>query len=594
MGQILFSKLEQVSEFRDSLWEKRNLTLTHSVPDRYWASQYFDRYTGRKKRGEDMFVQLLRRMLKVLEVQRENPTTDLEFTNAQGPQNRPLAGRFSVYPGGVHTSNRFASLEIDDENLNDVHHGMPADIATFHVSSPPLSHIHSQPLTSPHTGPDTVTTAVSTSHVPPSPALPHVHSGPLTSSHIEPGTKAAAVSNSHLPPPAASSQVHSGTLSFSQIVPNSEDPVSSTSQSSTPALPHVHTEPPASSNTVLDTGATAASTSHVPPLPAFSHDSTEPPASSHTVPDTEVTAASTSQVSPLPALSHIHSTSLISCHAVTDTEAATTSTSPRSSLNKEQVVQSTSPQQTHSHTISNSDTTVSLATNQSNTDLDTNDYSASSSRITQNTTGHRSPSHKKSTHKSSQSPPPVSGLQLFVHRTKNNWRSTPNMQSKTSILGDSNISRATSVRSKSRSVECHSFPGSKLVHFTEMFSREQPQQDSPENIILSVGINNRDNVRSTHQKQVRELLKAASKKFPTSNIFLAKLNIPPKLTTKQTQSLELLNEVLVEEVRKFPKCQTLPGISNEKFQINPSDRYNIHWTEETANSILSHWLECLN
>jgi hypothetical protein len=163
------------------------------------------------------------------------------------------------------------------------------------------------------------------------------------------------------------------------------------------------------------------------------------------------------------------------------------------------------------------------------------------------------------------------------------------------ILGDSNVKRATRNDSKCHSIEIHSFPGAKLCSFEKMLRAKSPIQDGPEKVIISVGINNRDNQPMTHKAQSKSLMELASKKFPTADIYIPQVNIPSKLQPNQKTSLQALNANIHELASKSRKFKTLPTLPHRKFKIDPKDtKYQIHWTEETANEMLKHWLQHLN
>ena len=39
---------------------------------------------------------------------------------------------------------------------------------------------------------------------------------------------------------------------------------------------------------------------------------------------------------------------------------------------------------------------------------------------------------------------------------------------------------------------------------------------------------------------------------------------------------------------------TIPVLPNALFDIDPEDSWQIHWTNDTAKEMVSHWLEYLN
>ena len=187
----------------------------------------------------------------------------------------------------------------------------------------------------------------------------------------------------------------------------------------------------------------------------------------------------------------------------------------------------------------------------------------------------------------------IIGPSIITHKDRP-WQ-LPQMKSKIVVIGDSNISRASQILHEARSIECHSFPGAKLSHFTEMISKHK--SGGPEAVILSVGINNRDNREVTHRQQARSMILACSKAFPNTNVYIPQINIPPEITPEQKCSLNSLNQTmehLTNTIYPNTNIKILPKLPDNLFSINPKDRYRIHWTQETANNMISHWLNNLN
>lgn len=191
------------------------------------------------------------------------------------------------------------------------------------------------------------------------------------------------------------------------------------------------------------------------------------------------------------------------------------------------------------------------------------------------------------------SPQSVTGPHIVVHHDKRKWR-PPVTKSKGVILGDSNIKIATKLETKAISIECHSFPGAKVCHFGKMFCGTLPQMN-PSSVVISVGINNRENQATTNRQQLRQLVDGASKAYPNATIHIPQVNIPSKLPQSQQETLRKFNSTLQELETKFPKFHTVPQLPQNKFKIDPRDtRYGIHWTTETANAMMSHWSSHLN
>ena len=200
--------------------------------------------------------------------------------------------------------------------------------------------------------------------------------------------------------------------------------------------------------------------------------------------------------------------------------------------------------------------------------------------------------------------PEVVGPKIMVYRDRARWR-LPSLKAEVVVIGDSNINRATNVESKVRSIEFHSFPGAKLIHFQNLLSPNLPKQNIPKAVILSIGMNNRTNRHPTFEPQLKSVIQNASKFFPNADIYVPLINIPPELPPHHQSNLDEFNRsflTLAKQSQTFktlPKelqtFKTLPKLPQKDFKIDPRDTaYKIHWSTETANAILSHWTSHLN
>ena len=201
----------------------------------------------------------------------------------------------------------------------------------------------------------------------------------------------------------------------------------------------------------------------------------------------------------------------------------------------------------------------------------------------------------------------IAGLHAINHGSvKNRWK-IPNVTSRVAILGDSNINRVTMASSRMNSVELHAFPGAKLMHLSKMLELSKYTQGKPQEIILSFGINNRDDDLTENLQQLKSVFEAAAKVFPNANIYIPQINSSPNLTEKQKECLSEINEALSnvsglweQKSRQLTAnlkwFKTLAKIPRRDFKIDARDttRFSIHWTMETANAIVSRWLGSLN
>ena len=200
----------------------------------------------------------------------------------------------------------------------------------------------------------------------------------------------------------------------------------------------------------------------------------------------------------------------------------------------------------------------------------------------------------------------IAGLHTINHGTiKNRWK-IPNITSRVAILGDSNINRVTTVSSRMNSVELHAFPGAKLMHLRKMLEVSKYTQGKSQEIILSFGINNRDDDLTENLEQLKSVFEAAAKVFPNAKIYILQINSSPNLTEQQKDCLSKINVALSkvsdlweQKSRQLTvnlkRFKTLTKIPRRDFKIDARDtRFSIHWTTETANAIVSRWLGSLN
>ena len=84
------------------------------------------------------------------------------------------------------------------------------------------------------------------------------------------------------------------------------------------------------------------------------------------------------------------------------------------------------------------------------------------------------------------------------------------------------------------------------------------------------------------------MINSIKKKFPDSLIYIPLINIPQKrLKDHEKQNLRALNNFL----ERNDKINTIPTLPEKEFKL---ENDNYHWRAETANNLLSHWLNHLN
>lgn len=170
---------------------------------------------------------------------------------------------------------------------------------------------------------------------------------------------------------------------------------------------------------------------------------------------------------------------------------------------------------------------------------------------------------------------------------KDQW-SWPESRCKNLVIGDSNLARITKRESN---VQIESFSGANFQNFTDMLKKlnnDLPNLKKPKNIIVSLGINNRDaHVDKTSIRNLKTLTGHLLKKFPTSKIFFVELNFAETLRSETKSKLNQINKAISE----LCMIKTIPKLNTSKFKTATD---HIHWTEQTANFMLEHWLTFLN
>ena len=190
--------------------------------------------------------------------------------------------------------------------------------------------------------------------------------------------------------------------------------------------------------------------------------------------------------------------------------------------------------------------------------------------------------------------PKVTGNQLHIYgaNEKNSW-TLPACESKIVILGDSNLSKVTNIEGNAP-VEMHSYSGAKPCHFERLLDGSTTCTH-PSSVILSIGINSRDNKVQTTKTQMKKIAQSATTMFPNSKIFIPQINTSPLLSKTQTSNLEAFNKYIVELSNEHQEIQIISKMPQEKFKTDENGKFpGIHWQPETANDMICHWLSHLN
>lgn len=151
------------------------------------------------------------------------------------------------------------------------------------------------------------------------------------------------------------------------------------------------------------------------------------------------------------------------------------------------------------------------------------------------------------------------------------------------IIGDSNLSRLPKIIDKR--IQVDAFPGARIRHATSFLKNRTPTDSSVLKVILSFGLNDRTTSNyQLLQRDVRELLQAASATFPEASIFIPLINFDRSLPLNEKSNIQDLNRIIRESDKFITKLR------REDYAVT-KDR--IHWTEDTGKKMAEHWLSFL-
>ena len=103
----------------------------------------------------------------------------------------------------------------------------------------------------------------------------------------------------------------------------------------------------------------------------------------------------------------------------------------------------------------------------------------------------------------------------------------------------------------------HAFHGAKPFHFDNLFTHEEPRH-TPTTVILSIGINSRDNKPETNRYQLKKMVSNSSKLFPNAKVYIPQINLPTGLNPKQRKTMNAFNDCIHELSSPLSSIQTLP------------------------------------
>ena len=173
---------------------------------------------------------------------------------------------------------------------------------------------------------------------------------------------------------------------------------------------------------------------------------------------------------------------------------------------------------------------------------------------------------------------------------KSSWK-WPKCDKSILVIGASNLNRID--KSPSNDVEIHSFPGARFQHFTNMLKKidKNETQILPETIILQIGLNDRTSIAETTAiRNLKTMIGHLSKKFPKTVIYPVQINFSNNLSYTERANLDKINKAITD----LSNMRAIPKLHVTKFHVDKHDQTNIHWSTETANNFLAHWLSHVN
>lgn len=149
------------------------------------------------------------------------------------------------------------------------------------------------------------------------------------------------------------------------------------------------------------------------------------------------------------------------------------------------------------------------------------------------------------------------------------------------IIGDSNLTTIPAYTQDQLQIE--GYPEAKFGHITEILKKIGVNTEV-EKLILACGINHREQLPKTAEKNMRTAVKTAKHIFPAATIYVPEVNFSEHLEEADKVIMRKLNAAIREQ-------NHIPKLQDADFQTKED---HIHWTEGTARKMLEHWSTHLN
>ena len=177
-------------------------------------------------------------------------------------------------------------------------------------------------------------------------------------------------------------------------------------------------------------------------------------------------------------------------------------------------------------------------------------------------------------------------LNVHPKTNKANWH-IKNVEKPILVIGDSNLAR---IQAQKSNVQIESFPGGNFSNIRKMLQRSLANKINTtlaQHVIFSVGINDLNNKpHSTSVPELRKVIHLAKDLFPNATVHFAQINFSQELSAYQKNNLREINDF----ISKLSLCKYIKRLAHPKFRVTDD---HIHWTPNTANAFLEHWVGSL-
>jgi len=173
------------------------------------------------------------------------------------------------------------------------------------------------------------------------------------------------------------------------------------------------------------------------------------------------------------------------------------------------------------------------------------------------------------------------GVFVFTGPNKTQWQISPASDTKTLLIGDSNLKQFTRIP---KGWEIHCCPGARLSHVNDAVEHLLKHQANSvhcvSQIYVQAGINHRDEQPQKYDDQLQRLMLLKSQ----TPITVSFVGVPTfsSLTTSQRSNIHNLNQLMSDGFGE----QYVTPIPDEQVEIEPEDKYRIHHTLRTTSRIL--------